>query len=496
MASSWQRLDDLWYRRVPLATQMKWESKDSDRFLVNLVCAAPCGGPIALVRDERVFQPLGKSIVPKLAVTTALGAPISSIDWTHRGLIAMHWVWGSGHHGRDGPSPERNPVGGGGGEAALAQALGCGPASGGGSEQLCLVCVFETGVVRIFDLFCGMLKTFSILEEHQTSGPQQQNKDALLVAQVSFWQGGIAVLTRSNRLVVNFGFSKRSRAKFADQPLVECGSPGIAMVVLPSGGGSTTTAGGGRATSPALEDSTNFQTTGSPNVRAEGAPSSGAASGGGPTSAAAPASSSRDIRVLVSTERDGVFCCARTRCTASNQTFFREENQWQRDPITAFALSPSSWFLACVAKDGGFQVLDRSLNLLDVADIGSRKKPRELCWVGDDCVALYLSSAGPRGSGVGGGGGERRGNKQHSLFIGGPRNEWIPYSYDDPITLVSEVDGVRIIGEQTEFLQRIPTSVEAIYRRESLLIWCMIFYPHFFNSFAISRVWSFGFALR
>ena len=39
----------------------------------------------------------------------------------------------------------------------------------------------------------------------------------------------------------------------------------------------------------------------------------------------------------------------------------------------------------------------------------------------------------------------------------GPQKDWVKYSYDNPVHLLPELDGLRIIGHYShEFLQRVP----------------------------------------
>ncbi|CAJ1370452.1 unnamed protein product [Effrenium voratum] len=123
-------------------------------------------------------------------------------------------------------------------------------------------------------------------------------------------------------------------------------------------------------------------------------------------------------------------------------------------PFMAFALSSSGRLLACLSTKGVFKVLAVSdeLKILDVAHIERIKKPKQMVWCGDDCIALYLIAPSSNNS------------VQHVLFVGGPQNDWIPYQYDTAVHLVSECDGCRVMGTQKiEFVQRVPQSVEAIF---------------------------------
>ncbi|PHJ14923.1 vps16-like protein, partial [Cystoisospora suis] len=89
---------------------------------------------------------------------------------------------------------------------------------------------------------------------------------------------------------------------------------------------------------------------------------------------------------------------------------------------------------------------------------------------------------------------------QHTLFLGGPKNEWLPYQYGTTTTtsalvaggggqtgqstsgssslhLVAEVDGLRIItAYKTEFLHRIAPSTDAIFSIGSCEPPAMLYY--------------------
>lgn len=44
------------------------------------------------------------------------------------------------------------------------------------------------------------------------------------------------------------------------------------------------------------------------------------------------------------------------------------------------------------------------------------------------------------------------------VLMVGPFGDWIKFSYEDAIYLISEIDGVRVIGtEKCEFLQKVPS---------------------------------------
>lgn len=51
----------------------------------------------------------------------------------------------------------------------------------------------------------------------------------------------------------------------------------------------------------------------------------------------------------------------------------------------------------------------------------------------------------------------------------GPRGDWVKYSYSDPVVLISECDGVRIVSNsKCEFLHRVPKSTVRVHA------WCWL----------------------
>ncbi|CAD7928042.1 unnamed protein product [Amoebophrya sp. A120] len=438
MSSAWQRLDDLWYRRHEVSG-MKWP-EDNERLWTHVVCGARCGGPIALVRDENVFQqlPTSSPLIPKLQTTTALGTPLASIDWTFKGLLGLYWT----------------------------------------PEEL-LVAVFQTGQVRLFDAFATQKSQWTLDLGAGTAGGNAEIRLSL----VTFWPGGIVAWgSTTKRAYVNLGFERRSPWKLADAVdsypslLQQSDFAAVTISVLPE---AATASSAAANTTGAANESGHLSAGGHQNnkdnslsISMEVEQEDGSnmrnnmlqlpgGNANNPSSVFALLNGGKsDIRVLVSTERHGVFVCAPNKCFQLNDEFLSnpagslsnppQPNQQvitNQDPVTHFAVSPSGFFLALLSEKGNFKVFDNQLVLLDVAHLESRKKPRQMVWVGEDCVALYMASS----------------TKQHALFVGGPRNDWIPYQYDHPLFLVSETDGARIIGQKCEILQRIPPAVESIY---------------------------------
>jgi hypothetical protein len=108
-------------------------------------------------------------------------------------------------------------------------------------------------------------------------------------------------------------------------------------------------------------------------------------------------------------------------------------------------VSPTGLLIACFSANGLMRVLstDFTKNLSEF-DSGSRKAPLDLVWCGEDSVVLYWESL---------------------LLMVGPYGDFVKYSYDSAVALIPECDGVRVLSnEQCEFLSRVPSSTEDIFR--------------------------------
>ena len=76
--------------------------------------------------------------------------------------------------------------------------------------------------------------------------------------------------------------------------------------------------------------------------------------------------------------------------------------------------------------------------------VQSSLPPEQLAWCGMDSVLLYWDDM---------------------LLMVGPSDEPVRYLYDEPIVLVPECDGVRILTNTSmEFLQLVPNSTVSIFK--------------------------------
>lgn len=240
----------------------------------------------------------------------------------------------------------------------------------------------------------GVVRTFTVmcrpLHVFTVDERVKAEGGAVLAA---LWPGGVALLTRKLKLFVNHSVTRSGDACYRCKDLgAGVAKAPISMCVLP----------------PSHEDSPNVQ-------------------------------------VIVGTAEGPVLLVDRNEV---------RDIGLEEGPYMAFAVPSSGRLLACLSEKGVFKVLSivDDMRELDTANIECRKRPRQMVWCGDDCIALYLAVTTPSSA------------VQHVLFVGGPQNDWIPYQYNTPLHLVSECDGCRILGtHKVEFVQRVPQSTEAIY---------------------------------
>lgn len=116
-----------------------------------------------------------------------------------------------------------------------------------------------------------------------------------------------------------------------------------------------------------------------------------------------------------------------------------------RGPIQKMAVSRDGQWLASFTHDGRLLVMTSNLNdILIEQECESALPPEQLAWCGMDTVLLYWDDM---------------------LLMMGPRGDPVRYFYDEPIILIPECDGVRILSNSSmEFLQRVPDSTESIFK--------------------------------
>ncbi|CAM6111380.1 unnamed protein product [Calypogeia fissa] len=118
-------------------------------------------------------------------------------------------------------------------------------------------------------------------------------------------------------------------------------------------------------------------------------------------------------------------------------------------PIQKMTISPDGSLLACFTHDGRLLVVstDFSKTLIDF-NTESALPPEQLVWCGLSALLLYW---------------------EETLLMVGPYsetlNDTVRYSYEEPVILIPECDGVRILSNTyMEFLQRLPESTVSIFK--------------------------------
>lgn len=107
-------------------------------------------------------------------------------------------------------------------------------------------------------------------------------------------------------------------------------------------------------------------------------------------------------------------------------------------------LSPNGKLLVLFSAKGEILVLRSDFSeILLKFDTESTLPPHQLVWCGDDAVIAHWDDI---------------------VLLLGPGGDWIKYSYNGMVHLVSEIDGVRIISEdKVEFLERLRQSTVNIF---------------------------------
>lgn len=114
-------------------------------------------------------------------------------------------------------------------------------------------------------------------------------------------------------------------------------------------------------------------------------------------------------------------------------------------PLQKMAVSPNGNFLASFTHDGRLLVVSTDFSkVLFEFNCESALPPEQLVWCGLDSVLLYW---------------------EDMLVMVGPYGDSVKYFYDEPVVLIPECDGVRILSNSNmEFLQRVPDSTESIFK--------------------------------
>ncbi|CAM0882021.1 unnamed protein product [Alopecurus aequalis] len=122
----------------------------------------------------------------------------------------------------------------------------------------------------------------------------------------------------------------------------------------------------------------------------------------------------------------------------------------QIGPVQKMAVSPNGKLVAAFAHDGRLLVITTDFTrIIFEYECDSALPPDQIAWCGLDSVLLYWSEV---------------------LLMVGPNGDPVQYNYDEPIMLIPECDGVRILSNSSmEFLHRVPDSTTSIFGIASML---------------------------
>ncbi|XP_075635085.1 protein VACUOLELESS1 [Castanea sativa] len=113
-------------------------------------------------------------------------------------------------------------------------------------------------------------------------------------------------------------------------------------------------------------------------------------------------------------------------------------------PLQKMVVSGNGRFVAAFTHDGRLAVYSTRFEKMFEYQCESALPPEQLAWCGLDSVLLYWDDM---------------------LLMVGPSDEPVRYLYDEPIVLVPECDGVRILTNTSmEFLQLVPNSTVSIFK--------------------------------
>lgn len=114
-------------------------------------------------------------------------------------------------------------------------------------------------------------------------------------------------------------------------------------------------------------------------------------------------------------------------------------------PVQKMVVSRNGKLLALFTHDGRLLVVSTDFSkIIFEYNCESALPPEQLAWCGMDSVLLYWDDM---------------------LLMVGPYGDPVRYIYDEPIVLIPECDGVRILSNTImEFLQRVPDSTVSIFK--------------------------------
>lgn len=185
----WIPLGKVYYRKIELYSMAWQEAVDLSKFTIS---AAPFGGPIALVRDDKHFVRVHGSSInkPVIHIFSSAGKELASVKWDAGSIVQMGW-----------------------------------------SVTEDLLCVADDGTVLVYDIHGAIKKTLTM--------GQDAKESKVIDCKIYSFAGrtGIAVLTGSYHFYVANNVEEVRSRRFFDPPGLD--APPSSWVIMPHERGSS-----------------------------------------------------------------------------------------------------------------------------------------------------------------------------------------------------------------------------------------------------------------
>ncbi|CAL1353294.1 unnamed protein product [Linum trigynum] len=121
------------------------------------------------------------------------------------------------------------------------------------------------------------------------------------------------------------------------------------------------------------------------------------------------------------------------------------EGEKVQGPVQKISVTRDGNWLACFMHDGRLVVMNMNFEALFQYQCESALPPEQMVWCAMDSVLLYWDDM--------------------LLLVGPSSEDSVRYIYDEPVFLIAECDGVRILSNTSmEFLQMVPDSTVSIFK--------------------------------
>ncbi|XP_073236793.1 vacuolar protein sorting-associated protein 16 homolog isoform X3 [Porites lutea] len=325
---------------------MEWQDAVYlSRFIVS---AAPFGGPIALIRDDKHFARVQGSAInkPIIHIFSSAGRELATVKWDGGPIVQMGW-----------------------------------------SITEDLLCVADDGTVMVYDIHGAIKKTLSM--------GQDAKESKIIDCKTYNFAGrtGIAILTSNYHFYVANNVEEVRSRRYYDPPGLD--APPSSWVIMPHDRGSS---------------------------------------------------------LLVAID-NLLYLTEKGQCNRLTVSFSAGA------PVTSIiemAISYNYEYLAMFTDTGLLWIGSADLQKVYCEfNTSCPSRPKQLTWCAMGAVICYWDDY---------------------LDVVGPTMDTIRYQMDSAVHLVQELDGVRIIGNEThELLQRVPAAVEQVFKIGSMEPGAMLF---------------------